>query len=161
MALTAGAYIRRLIYLIFVVLTIVWVAKYFIFVNVDVSEAEANILINRFVYSPHCIAYTNNDIFRAYPGVVDLQRFNQDVLDRCVYYGNQNDYAAAKLVLHMLDTGEDIQVLYNDFGYRVWLPLVGISNGPELFKDSKYMLVMDNGNLRRAVLDTEVIIPSQ
>ncbi len=161
MVLTAGAYIRRLVYLIFIVLTIAWLAKYFIFVNIDVSEAEAKILINRFVYSPQCIAYTDNDIFRPYPGVVDLQRFNQEVLGSCVYYGEQNDYAAAKLVLHLLDTGEDIQVMYNKGGYDVWLPLVGISRGPELFQDSKYVLVMDEGNLRRAVLDTDVIIPSQ
>ena len=157
-----GALIWRLIYILIIVVTIRVVVMHFIAVNIDVREAEGKILINRFIYSPDCISYANNEIGMVYPGIIDLQKFSQKTLENCVYYGERNDYAAANLTLHFLDTSGDMSVIYNQLGYDVWLPRVNMAGpgGAKAFYDSRYVLVRDNNNLRRAVLDIEVITPN-
>ena len=157
-----GMLIPRLVLMVFATLSFVMLIRYFLILNIDVSEAQSQILINRFVYSPNCFSYTNPEFNRAYPGVVDLQRFDQKVLAECVYYGERNDYAAAKLVLRFFDTDEEVTLFYNQEGYDVWLPRVNMKGpgGAELFGDEKYVLVKDGENFRRAILDVEVLIPN-
>ena len=46
--------------------------------------AESAVLINRALYSPNCFAYYDIDTLRTYPGVIDLNKFNQENFDKCL-----------------------------------------------------------------------------
>src|SRR3989344_1588865 len=44
---------------------------------------ESYIFIQRFLNSPDCFAYQEKDTLRIYPGIIDLERFAQENLDKC------------------------------------------------------------------------------
>lgn len=44
-------------------------------------QAEQNLLLLRFFYSPDCFAYEENS--RVYAGVVDLSKFNKGITEKC------------------------------------------------------------------------------
>lgn len=46
--------------------------------------SEAGILISRIIYSPTCFVYYDIDTLRYYPGVIDINRFNQITFDECL-----------------------------------------------------------------------------
>lgn len=50
------------------------------------KDLEIQIIMERFVTSPSCFVYYDNVLLKAYPYVLDLERFNDDVLDDCVIY---------------------------------------------------------------------------
>jgi hypothetical protein len=52
-----------------------------LFIN---REIEPTVYEARLLYSPNCFAYQDPSTLRVYTGTVDLQKFNEDVLRRCV-----------------------------------------------------------------------------
>lgn len=162
MTFNIGAMIPRMIFIIGAVLATVMLIKHFLLVNIDVAEAEGQILINRFIYSPDCVSFRDKDLGSTHAGIIDLERFNSEVLDECIFYGDENNYASAKLTLYLLDTGEDITAYYNQKGYEIWVPLLDMegSGGSKSFQDFKYVFVRTNDELRRAILGIEVVTPN-
>ena len=144
-------------------MSIVVLVTKFVALNAEVGDAEANIMINRFIISPGCLAYTDNITHRPYPGIVGLSRFNSSVLDSCAYFGETNDYAAANLTLLFIGPGTKKSITYNEVGYSLLKPKAGITGpgGSTLYTDTRYVLVMDNGAPRRALLMTELLIPNK
>jgi hypothetical protein len=163
MAVNEGMLILRLLFMVFVAMSIVVLVTKFVALSAEVGGAEANILINRFIFSPACLAYTDNTTFRPYPGLVDLSRFNSTVLDSCAYYGEINSYAAANLTLQFIGPGTKMSVAYNAAGYALLKPKTGIDGpgGSTLYTDTRYVLVMDNSVLRRALLTIELLTPNK
>lgn len=156
-----GNLIPRLLFLVFITISIMMVIRFFIVLNVDIGETEARILMNRFVFSSGCLAYRGST--RSYPGIVDLSKFNPSTLNGCASYGDENNFAAAKLYLNIIDDGRTFTATYNKDGYEIWMPRVDIpgSGGSRAFYDTKYVHVMDGEEVLRAALVFEVVIPNQ
>ena len=159
MTFNIGLLIPRLVFMIVATLTVVMMIKTFLAVNISVSEAEANILMTRLVYSPYCLSYVNPDTGRAMPGLVDINKLNKDRLERCVNYGENNDYVAAKITIDYMDGGQSEERIINEMGYKVWDPIAGREGpgGANYFVNSYYVLVIDRGKMRQAVLGIEVL----
>src|SRR3989344_4492949 len=47
------------------------------------KDLEMDIFIQRFLNNPECFAYEDREISRVYPGVIDLEKFKQENLDKC------------------------------------------------------------------------------
>lgn len=55
----------------------------------DVSllgKASGNLLIAELATSPNCFAYMDNDLNRVYPGIIDMDRFNEIPPNCAKYY---------------------------------------------------------------------------
>lgn len=45
---------------------------------------DESLLINRVIYSSNCFAYYDVETFRTYPSVIDINKFNNDVFEKCL-----------------------------------------------------------------------------
>jgi len=163
MTVNEGMLIIRLLFMIFVAMSVVVLVTKFVALSAEVGPAERGIMANRLVLSPACLAYTDNITHRPYPGMIDLSRFNSSVLDSCAYFGQTNDYAAANLTLLFIGPGTKRNVVYNELGYALLSPKSGIARpgGATLYKDTRYVLVMNEGEPRRALLTIELLTPNK
>ncbi len=50
---------------------------------------DNTLLMQRFLNSESCFAYKDERIGRVYPGVIDLNKFNNDNLQNCANYGSK------------------------------------------------------------------------
>ncbi|MFH1455322.1 MAG: hypothetical protein ABIF40_00020 [archaeon] len=69
------------------------------------NELEKDLMVQELLYSPNCFVYVNEDIQRAYPGVIDLNKFNTDNLDsNCLTYIERN----VRLTIGGIIVGDDM-----------------------------------------------------
>jgi len=154
-------FVMRMLMLIFVALSVVIIVRKFMILSIDTGPLESNILINRLIYSPDCLA-DRDSLLRLRPGIIDLERFTEGTLNKCLFYGDQNDFAAGNLTLLFLETDQRHELLYNRQGYLLLKPRAGAEGpgGARSFSDWKYVLANDKGTLRKAILFIEVILPN-
>ncbi len=151
--------IVRMFLLITVVLSFMMLVRHYYITNIDVHETEGNVLLNRIMYSPNCISYMDQEISRRYPGVIDPDNFKTSNLDECIYFGRNNDKAAANLTLQIIGEDDSQSVLFNEEGYGILRPRAEIEGpgGTDLFKGKRYVLV-DDGDLVPAILTVELVL---
>ncbi len=80
-----------------------------VLVSVDTGEkykmnedVEESILSQRLISSPSCFVY-RDEVNRAYPGIIDLDKFNQQNLDECFRLDSVNYAFRISLVSETLD----------------------------------------------------------
>ncbi len=161
LTINEGMLVIRMVFMIFVALSIVFVVNKFNVQTVDIRPLEANLLANRMIYSPDSLAYSSG-LRGAQPGIINLSRFNEDILNSSVYYGPQNDYIASNLSLLFLDTMERKEAIYNSNGYTLLKPRAGYdgTGGAQEYFSWRYVLVDDGGSLRKAILYIDTIVPN-
>ena len=91
--------IFRYIFTLFVALSIVFLVRSMLMVNINIQEAQSSILINNFLFSNNCFSYYDLELDRPLPGVIDPFKFTSKVADDCAYFGETNDFAAAQITL--------------------------------------------------------------
>lgn len=102
---------------------------------------ENHLLIQRFLNSPFCFTYQDEDTNRFYPGVIDLTRFNQDNLDEC-YNAENTEVKAFRLTLDY--NNEKITINTNNWG------------GFLKKTQTEHVFVYDEGEIQRAELLVEI-----
>lgn len=165
-------FLPRLVFLIAVLFAVVLIVKVYIITNVDIREAEANILINRLLYSKNGLSHYDESIKRVYPGVIDLDKFKQlsmnnpNALDSVVInYGSDNPIIAAKITLRGIDTYKgdpEIIVYYNKDRFDKWEPrtLSSIRGGAgtvKAFKEQNYVLAKEGDVVTPKILEFYII----
>lgn len=162
MTVNQGVLIIRLMFMIFVSVSVVFLVFKFVAQSVDVKPAEGNILLNRLIFSPGCLAYTDTVLNRSYPGIVDMAKFNSSNLDSCMYFGEDNDVVAANLTLVTLGTGKVNSTYYNEEGYILLYPRAKLkgTGGAMLFEDKMYVLLRDGAEQKRALLTIKLLLPN-
>ena len=98
------------------------------------SGIEENVLVNRVIYSSNCFIYYDVDTFRSYPGVIDINKFNQENFDTC------------------LDTNKIVRLTLKDHEENIIKELRKEDNVDETLGGEKFVFIYDNG-LKPAVLD--------
>lgn len=155
--------IPKIIFLTAALFAVVILVKMFIVTITDVREVESNILINRMLYSKDGLAYFDNDILRVYPGIIDIKKFelmkiNPNILESIVMsYGNDNPIIASRIILKR-ENKEDITIFYNKDRFDKWEPRAlstvrGGAGSVKSFKEQKYVLTNDGGELTQGILD--------
>jgi hypothetical protein len=159
--LDQGWLVFRMILMIIIALSIVILVNRFLVLTVDVRELEANLLLNRLIYSPDCLSY-QDDTLSAKPGIIDLQKFSEASLSNCLYFGERNDFAAANLSLVFFDTTPRNSTYYNSVGYQLLSPRTGLTGpgGSTRLSDWRYVLVKDSTGFRKALLLIDVVVPN-
>lgn len=162
----------RLLFVVVVFTSFVFLAKAFIVQNIDVFETESKLLAHRIALSGD-INYFDSETGRGYVGIVDLQKFTSDDfaknLMESIYYGRINNEASAKIMLNDLDAnpGNDVfyekyynKELYDEKKVLVEAKLIGRGSAKRL--DTRfYVIIKDNDNFRRGILNVEAILPNR
>ena len=169
-------FIPRIIFLIAVLFAVVLLVKIFIITTIDINQVEANVLINRILYSKGGLAYYDKNIGRLYPGIVDLNKFrelsasNPNLLDNLVIsYGFDNPIIAAKITLKNMQLPNsqekdwnNIVIFYNKEKFEKWEPriLSTVKGGEGIvksFKEQKYVIVRNGEKLMNGILEFYII----
>jgi len=150
-------FIPKIFFLVIVVLSVVFMVNGFIITEIDSREAEAYILINRILYSPNGIVYYNSQLERAYPGMIDLSRFDKIVLEDSLY-SSHNDWIGAKLNLMKLDKTNIKTIKYNEEVYDSLYLQSGIKGGPIEKTSQKYVLIKNEEEIISGILDISVVV---
>jgi hypothetical protein len=161
--LDQGMLIFRMILMIIIALSIVILVNKFLVLSVDVKGLETNLLLNRLIYSPDCLSY-QDDTLTHKPGIIDLQKFNEANLNRCLYFGERNDFAAANLSLVFFDLAPRNSTYYNSVGYQLLNPRQGLTGegGSTKLSDWRYVLVQAKAGQepKKAMLFIDVVVPN-
>ena len=145
-------FIPKIIFLTVVVLSIVFIVRGFVVIEVDVSATESYILINRFIYSPNLFIYYDAGLERNYPGTIDLDKFTDATASKLPNRG----YIAAKLDLSYLDKKKSVH--YNEDVFERFKYQAGISGGSQKFSSKNYVLVEDKGKFIPGTLEITVVV---
>ena len=138
--------------------------------NIDASEAEARVLANRIFYSPNIISYSDADTGRAYPGIVDFERYKKlqnvdanEIDTKTIAYGQGNKLIAAKMTLQNFETNAQNIVFYNKENYEFWEPrilstVVGGSGSVKSITEQRYILIKNGDKMEKGILKMQVIV---
>lgn len=142
--------------LIMITLTVIVImASVYFYVNrdIDVRDIESHVLASRLYYSRNCALYF--DGVRYYPGIIDLDKFNDDSLSRCY---STNEKIAMKFTLKDVNSKVINEVKVNKFP----LELCSVKDKNFLcYFNRQYVLYMDKGTKKEGVLDTNIIIKDE
>lgn len=116
--------------------------------NLDVSELEHFLLTQRAVYDKNCLAYED---IRNNPGTVDLEKFNEDRLSKCIDIKGQQIGMKFTLTLENETKEADIN---RDMTNRLVFCKKG---GFRCFNDEEYVLVKEDGEINGGYLNIEII----
>jgi len=162
-------WIPRLVFIVIVMFAIMVLIRSYVTVTIDISELQANLFVNRVLYSPTAISYFDKDIERLYPGIIDFDKFklqtNEKFLEKSVYYGEKNTEIGAKLVLKDLSENAELTTFYNEGFFKEQKKLVdsGLTEGPGGARgyNKKYNVrIFKNNDLHEGILTVEVVIPN-
>jgi len=167
-----GAYdmiywIARILFAVFMLITLYTVATIYESKILDTAEIEAKLFKHYILYSPNGLSYTDPNTGRLYPGVVSLDNFNSERLESAASFGEINNMIAAKITLYGPKGGPPInEVYYNKDRYDAWFPL---TYSPKVFKvvgtvhsqfSYAYVAWLDsNGYKREGSLRFEILVP--
>jgi hypothetical protein len=138
---------------------IIIIAGYFNATSVDSAEGRAVIFINRLMYSPTGLSYVDSATQRAYPGMIDMEKFDAKKLEKSIYFEEQS-LIAANLTLSIFPPEYkppiNKYVTYNGNDFKMWWPLRGF-NEYLVFTHQYYVLIYDKGKISKGTLTIELI----
>lgn len=162
-------WIPRIIFLVVIMFVIMILIRSYITTTTDVSELEANLFVNRLLYSPTGISYFDSSINRAYPGIIDIDKFKmqstEKFLEKSVYYGGKNREIGAKLSLKDLSENQENIIFYNEDFFKEQKKLVdaGFTLGPggaRGYTKNYDVLIFKNNALNKGTLMIEIVVPN-
>ena len=163
-------WIPKFIFLIIAFLSVIFLIRLLVLVNVDATEAEARVMANRIYYSPNAISFYDSQLGRAYPGIIDFEKFKKlqtpganELDSRVLTYGESNSLIAAKLELKNLETNSDEMVFYNKENYDFWEPRIlstvtGGSGSVKSYEEQRFVLLKIGENLQKGMLKIKIIV---
>lgn len=164
------AFIPRLFFLTIVILLIVVLIKANIKTEIDVFDAHADVFFQRLIYGRNAFSYNDEKTNRAYPGIIDLEKFrNQDLsfLNDALYYGDENRETGAKISLKDFDGNIDEEIIYNRKFFiekETLLKAGGFTRGVGGVRGKTqrvYVLIKDKDKLTEGILNATIIIQNR
>jgi len=106
--------------------------------NTIPANVKTTVLINRFLNSPDCFAYVDEETGRAYPGIIDIKKFDDDKMSKCYSTNDDNSYSF-RFELTSTNIGNKVCSTPN-YGVR------------KFNKISQYILIYDGVNIYSGTL---------
>lgn len=148
-------------FLIVVLLSIVFLVRGYITVVIDTKDIEADLFYSEVLFTREGISYYDTIIDRVYSGIIDINKFNNEVFSRSISYGSENYFISANFSLIDQDGIEIGSFVYNEEWYKKWKPLTkrylpGPGSATKIQKRS-YVLVKQGTDIVPATLYAEII----
>lgn len=162
-------WIPKFIYITVAFLSVLFLVRLLVYNNIDTSSAEAKVLANRIFYSPNSISYFDAEIDRAYPGIIDIEKYTKlqvspnEMDTKTLTYGSDNGVIAAKITLKSIDTKSEYEIFYNKENYDFWEPrilstVVGGSGSVKSIIEQRYVLIKVGNQFQKGILKMHVIV---
>jgi hypothetical protein len=152
-------WLQRFIFLIIALLSVWLLVNYFVITKLDTDYVEAEVVFNRLMYSPTGFAYADRETGRAYPGIIDLEKFKTENLDQAVKFGKPR--AAARLVLYRDGKQVGEPAFLNEQWMRRWSPRLGFkgSGAAVLLEKQLPVVYKDGEEFKTGLLKVNVVVP--
>jgi hypothetical protein len=162
----------KIVVLIIIIIFLVNLINILTMNKLDTKEIEAALLVDRMIYSRNCFSYSDSQLGRPYPGIIDYDKFKSEILDKCIYYGVEqkqkieNVYTSAKVTLTDLESQEESIIYHNKKWYEYWTPLLsqkslaGGQGSTLSFKEKNFVLIKKGDRLTKGKLEFDVILPN-
>lgn len=153
--------IPRLLFLVIVLFSIVFLIRQFVVNNLNVQDVQAEVFADRILYSPNGILYYDSSLQRTIPGIIDPLKLKPDILDSLMDYKSKN-FIAANITL--FDTKNNVvsSAAYNKESYLNWKPIAQslLKGAGGVKKTAKTVFVnYIDTKLHQGYLKFEVLIP--
>lgn len=102
--------------------------------NAIPANVETTVLINRFLNSPDCFVYVDEETGRAYPGIIDIKKFDDNQIKKCYSTSEDKSYSF-RFEMESSNNKFKKTISTLNFGAR------------RFNKISQYVLIYDEGNL--------------
>lgn len=152
-------WIARVIFLAIVILSVVFLTRMYITGNTETDELEKIMIVNHFLYSPSLLYY---DEFtgRAMPGIIDINKLDNNLLDSSFDFGDQFKMAAASIKISDIQNKPVKEAFYKKDDYDYFFPIVGKGAGSASKYEFKgYTLYYSDGKIIQGMINITVLIP--
>lgn len=126
--------------------------------NISTRDIRNLIIFNRILYSPSSISYNDGYVDRFYPGIIDINKFNDSTLTKAFDYGENK--IAIRLELTNLENNEIKEVYLNKKWYDRWGPLTKFEQYEKKIK-WRYVLIKDKDALHKGLLRIDMVIVNE
>ena len=164
-------YIPKVVVLIIVMFIIYNLVNIGVKNEVDVFEAESDMVMQRLLYSQNGLSYYDTDLRRLYPGTIVLENFNDKRLESM--FSQEEDktpHFAMKLKLQDVEFADkfedlpEIEIAYfNSEWYHRWEVLTGYlgSGGKRLLTETFQVTILhEDGKRTMGDLEINIIFPN-
>jgi len=142
-------WIPRTLLLIISFLAVIWILGAYANRSLDTSDVEFYILNNRLFYSKNCFSYDGKSI-------IDVERFNQDVLENCVDLGN---HIGLKLTLNYNE--KKIELVNNEDLFKRGFYVKDIKSKYDYKPEKRYVLIFDKDNFYPGSLEVGAVFKNE
>ena len=116
------------------------------------------VTVKRILYSPNALAYQDPDTLRVYPGIIDLDKANQEFMDNS--FSISENIIAARIEIKSLLGTEIMELYINKKWYDRWNPISSFDQfNKEIFK--RPVLIKDYAGVRLGIIKIHVISPNE
>jgi|WetSurMetagenome_2_1015567.scaffolds.fasta_scaffold681283_2 hypothetical protein len=164
----------RLLILLIIFFSIIFITKKYIIVTSDISKTEAEIMLRSIMSNKNSVIYYDEAIGRTYPYVMDVKKFDGNYdpkLEKAFNFGKEQRAFAAKITLFGIDekpyqyNGKaTVPVYINKPNYKVWIDMARtgfLGPGAATEKTKKYYVnVMDDATLKPGIIEVSLVIPN-
>lgn len=159
-------YIVRLMFFMIIIFYIYSVINNHMKEEVDIFEVESSIVRQRFLNDNGSFCYTDTVTGRFYPGIIDINKFNQDFYDsqisKEIYIDNENPYLSGNITLKDINGNYMDSITFNEKQYSIYAPLAkaGYVKGKGgVRKNTKiiYVLIKEEDQTSTGFLEMEVV----
>lgn len=161
-------YVIRLIFFMIVVFFIYQLIHSNIKAEVDIFDVESSLVMQRFLFDSNSFSYIDEDTDRQYIGIIDKEKFTKEyydeVLSKGVYFNSEDPHLSGKLTLKDISGNVINSLIYNKKQYDIWAPIAKAGytqgrGGIQISTKNFYVLIKDNDELKKGILEIEVIMP--
>jgi len=142
-------WIPRLFLLIISLFAVTWILGTYVSRSPNTSDIEFYILSNRLFYSKNCFSYGGKSI-------IDVSRFNQDILENCINFGEN---IALKLTLDY--DGKKIELINNEDLFKRGFYAKDIKSKYDYKPEKGYTLIFDENKFYPGWLNIEAVFKNE
>ena len=120
--------------------------------KIEIGDIKDTIIINRALYSPTSFSYVDANTGRVYPGIIDINNFNNLQLNNSFDYSGNN--IAVKFEIKYSNKTKTAYI--NQKWYERWAPLTKFKQYSQT-TNFRYVLVKEKDKMEKAVLRIDVV----
>lgn len=147
-------WVIRIFALIPIVFMMVIYANSFLIDNMDVTEIEASILFQRFLYSPDGFSYIDEETLRVYPGEIDITKFNDSILFDSMTL--DDNFLGTKFILEYNDQKKETYL--NEDIYFKYRQYSGFGSSIENYQKNYVVKVHDENTIYDGLLKIDMVL---
>ncbi|MBW3012848.1 hypothetical protein KY340_01465 [Candidatus Woesearchaeota archaeon] len=155
----------ELAFLLIIILSFVFLAKQTVQRSTDTSSAEAYSYLQNMLYSKSGILYYDSEIDRQFPGIIDMDNFNDIILDSSMQINMSENVELPAAKLTLIDQAG---VLNEAYWHKKWYDRLypkaggkGRGSPRQLIQDMYVLKKAQSGELIPAYLSIELIVPKR